>query len=230
MFVVDWRRTPMQIVAEYDKAHVPPNGCGFIEARGKVWGNGGGTAANLDGFAVYRLPMFGFSPMNPPNAPAAQMLFNDESHDRDAHGLAVTKHERFVWVGDRNGNVAEVFHSESGFRVWTVNLVSPFSSDPTPDLFAASPDRKYFFMSTRGPNPLSGDPHSSTGTDPGLMIVRLTFGGLSGEVKGLVRISNIDAGGIQRADAHGIRVRRMTNMFMLEVDNVLGDGDELAAA
>jgi hypothetical protein len=209
MFVVDWRQTPMRIVAEYDKQNVPPNGCGFIEARGKVWGNGGGgTAANLDGFAVYRVPMTGFSPINPPNTPAAQMLFNDESHDRDAHGVAVTKNEHFVWMGDRDANVAEVFHAPSGYRLWTVNLVSPFSADPTPDLIAASPDRKWFFMSTRGPNPLSGDPHSSTGSTPGLMIVRLKFGGLSGEVKGLVRISNIDAGGIERADAHGIRMRR----------------------
>lgn len=209
MFVVDWRQTPMRIVAEYDKQNVPPNGCGFTEARGKVWGNGGGgTAANLDGFAVYRVPMTGFSPLNPPNTPPAQILFNDESEERDAHGVAATKNEHFVWMGDRHANVAEVFHAQSGYRVWTVDLVSPFSADPTPDLIAASPDRKWFFISTRGPNPLSGDPHSSTGTDPGLMIVRLRFGGLSGEVKGLVRISNIDAGGIERADAHGIGMRR----------------------
>jgi hypothetical protein len=62
-------------------------------------------------------------------------------------------------------------------------------------------------MSTRGPNPLSGDPHSSLGRDPGLLIVRLEDGGRTGEVRGLVRISNLDADGIERADAHGIRMR-----------------------
>jgi hypothetical protein len=209
LFVVDWRTTPMSIVGEYDKANVPPNGCGFIEANGMVYGNGGGgTSTHLDGFAVYRLPMFGYSPTNPPNMPAAQLLFNDESEERDAHGVGVTKNEHYVWVGDRGGNVAEVFRTHTGERVATVNLVSAFSHDPTPDLFAPSPDRKWFFMSARGPNPLSGDPHSSTGTTPGLLIVRLTQGGRNGEVKGLVRISNIDIGGVERADAHGIGMRR----------------------
>ncbi len=210
MFVVDWRHAPMRIVGEYDRQNVPANGCGFAEARGKVWGNGGGgTAANLNGFAVYRLPMFGFSAANSPNTPQTELLFNDDSEERDAHGVGVTREEKFVWVGDRDGNVAEVFRANNGERVATVDLLSAFSQDPTPDLFAPSPDRKWFFMSTRGPNPLSGDPHSSTGTDPGLLIVRLTQGGRGGEVRGLVRISNIDASGIERADAHGIQMREV---------------------
>jgi len=209
MFVVDWRTTPMSIVAEYDRANVPPNGCGFIEAKGKVWGNGGGgTATNLDGFAIYRVPMTGYSASNPVNTPAAELLFNDESEERDAHGMAVTKHQKYVWAGDRDGNVIEVFQAKSGCRINTINLISSFSQDPTPDLFANSPDSKWFFISTRGPNPLSGDPHSSTGTTPGLLIVRVKQDGRDGEVKGLVRISNVDAGGVERADAHGIRMRR----------------------
>jgi hypothetical protein len=208
MFVVDWRRTPMRIVGEYDKSNVPANGCGFIEARGWVFGNGGGgTPANLDQFSVYRVPLKGYSSSNPANYPTAQLLFDDPSHERDAHGVAVTKHERFVWVGDRDANVVEVFESRTGTRVSTVNLVSPHSADPTPDLFASSPDRKWLFASTRGPNPLSGDPHSSLGTDPGLLVIRVQDGGIDGELRRLVRISNVDAGGIERADAHGIRVR-----------------------
>lgn len=212
LLVVDWRTMPMSIVAEYDRRHVPPNGCGFVEANGMVYGNGGGaTATNLDGFAVYRLPLVGFSATNPPNTPAAELLFNDESEERDAHGVGVTQNEHYVWVGDRDGNVAEVFETQNGARVATVHLVSAFSQDPTPDLFASSPDHNWLFMATRGPNPLTGDPDSSTGTDPGLLIVRLTEGGLNGAVRGLVRISNIDAGGIQRADAHGIRMRRINS-------------------
>ena len=209
LFVVDWRATPMGIVGEYDRANVPPNGCGFVEARGMVWGNGGGgTSTHLDGFAIYRAPLAGYAATNPPNTPAVELLFNDESEERDAHGIAVTKHQKFVWAGDRDANVVEVFDAQTGSRINTVNLVSSFSQDPTPDLFAPSPDAKWFFISTRGPNPLSGDPHSSTGTDPGMLIVRLTQGGRGGEVRGLVRISNVDAGGVQRADAHGIRMRR----------------------
>jgi hypothetical protein len=90
----------------------------------------------------------------------------------------------------------------------TVDLRSELSADPTPDLIASSPDQHWFFISTRGPVPLSGDPHSSQGSTPGLLIVRLNEAGNNGVIRGLVPITNVDAGGVERADAHGIRVRR----------------------
>ncbi|MGH8177348.1 MAG: hypothetical protein ACREV5_13895 [Steroidobacter sp.] len=209
MFVVDWLQTPMQIIGSYDAAHVPANGCGFIEARGWIYANGGGaTANNLDQFAVYRVPMSGFLPSNPVNTPAAELLMNDASEHRDAHGVAVTGHERYVWMGDRARNVVEVFHSDTGVHVNTIDLVSSFSQDPTPDLFDLSPDKQLMFMSLRGPVPLSGDPHSSTGGTPGLLVMKITQAGRHGIVKRVLRISNVDAAGVERADAHGIRVRR----------------------
>jgi hypothetical protein len=210
LFAVDWRSTPMRIVGEYDRQNVPANGCGFVEARGWVFGNGGGgTPANLDQFSVYRLPMKGYSRFNPANYPTAQLLFDDPAHERDAHGVAVTRHERFVWVGDRDGNVIEIFDARTGTRVSTLDLVSGYSADPTPDLFASSPDRKWLFVSTRGPTPLSGDPHSSMGSDPGLLVIRIQEGGIDGEIRALVRISNVDMLGMERADAHGIAMRRI---------------------
>lgn len=209
LFMVDWQATPMAIVGEYDVATVPANGCGFIEAQGWVFADGGGgTANNLDSFAVYRFPMTGYTAANPPNVPARQMLYEDqETHDRDAHGPAVTKDERYTWIFDRGANVAEVFDSVSGERVNTVDLVSPFSADPTVDLVGESPDRKFFFGTLRGPTPLSGDPHSSTGSTPGLLVMKLKSGGRQMQVRGLVPITNRDAAGVERADAHGIRVR-----------------------
>ena len=208
LFMVNWATTPMTIVGEYDAAHVPANGCGFIEAKGAVYGDGGGgSPANLDQFSVFRMPRSGYSATNPPNTPAVQRLYDDDAPDRDAHGTAVSVRERHVWVGDRDGNVAEVFHGRTGAHVNTVPLTSPFSADPTVDLFAGSPDRRWLFASTRGPNPLSGDPHSSHGTDPGMLIVRMRDRGLTGQVRGLIPITNVDATGVERADAHGIRVR-----------------------
>ena len=209
MLVVDLSTTPMSIVGEYDRANIPANGCGFAEALGWIYGNGGGaTATNQDQFTVYRIPMRGYSSSNAPNTPAVQLLFDDPAPERDAHGIAVTKHERYLWAGDRDANVAEIFDAVSGARIATVDLVSEFSADPTPDLFAPSPGEKYLFASTRGPIPLSGDPHSSTGSTPGLMIIRVFESGSDGRVEGLVRISNRDAAGVERADAHGIRSRR----------------------
>ena len=209
LFVLDVEATPMRIIGEYDVGVVKGNGCGFIEAQGWVFFNGGGGTANhLFGFDIYRLPDRGFSALHPPNTPAVAALFSDESHDRDAHGVAATKGERFVWMLDRAANVAEVFDAPSGARLRTVDLTSAASSDPTPDLAAMAPSGNRMFVSLRGPNPLSGDPHASTGTTPGLGIIQMTENGANGYMKAVLRISNPDAMGVERADAHGIRLRR----------------------
>jgi hypothetical protein len=209
LFVVDHTTSPMGIVGEYDISTIGPNGCGAVEAKGRVFLNaGGGTATNLDEFTVYRLPMTGYAAANPPNTPARELLFQDVAAHRDAHGPVATKGERYVWVLDRAGNVAEVFDGSSGARVNTVDLVSSDSADPTPDLAVIAPSGNRIFVSLRGPIPLSGDPHASTGTTPGLGVVQLQDDGSTGFVKAIARISNVGPDGVERADAHGIALRR----------------------
>jgi hypothetical protein len=208
-FVVDHTTTPMGIVGEYSMDAIKPNGCGAVEAKQHVFLNaGGGTATNLDQFTVYRLPMTGYSASNPPNTPSAELLFDDNAPNRDAHGPVATKGERYVWMFDRAGNVAEVFDGATGARANTVDLRSNDSADPTPDLAVIAPSGNRIFVSLRGPVPLSGDPHASTGSTPGLAVVQVQQNGLTGFVKAIARISNVDAGGVERADAHGIALRR----------------------
>jgi hypothetical protein len=138
------------------------------------------------------------------------VLFSgDATPHRDAHGMAPVPSGAFVWVADRAANLAEVFHARTGARVGPVTLTGAWSDDPTPDLVDRAPDDALLFVSLRGPNPLSGDPHVSTGTTPGLMVLRLRRGGATGEVAALLRISNVDAGGVERADPHAVRVRRV---------------------
>jgi hypothetical protein len=214
MLAVNPYATPMSIVAEYDAASVPRDGCGFVEARGWVYGNGGGgNPANPDGWFLYRVPNRGpwaYQRLNPPNLPARQIIARDDSSPRDAHGVAKTRDEKYVWFFDRAANVAEIYHAASGHIVTTLNLADPaISKDPTPDLAGESPDGRFFYVAARGPLPLSGDPHASTGSTPGVLVIELLQGGRSGAVRGLARISNVDAGGVERADAHGIRVRRV---------------------
>lgn len=57
-------------------------------------------------------------------------------------------------------------------------------------------------------NSAGGDPYVATGSTPGLMVIRIEEGGRRGEVIGVVRVSNLDESGVERADPHGIRVRR----------------------
>lgn len=212
MLVLDPYTTPMSIVGEYPAGVIPRDGCGFVEAKGWIYGNGGGgNPANPDGWYVYRLPVGGsetYDATNPPGTPAPEEIAHDDRVPRDAHGVAKTKNEKYVWVFDRAANVAEVFRADTGAYQGTLSLVSSHSADPTPDLAGEAPDGKYFYASTRGPNPLSGDPHASTGTTPGLLVIELLEGGRTGVVRGIARISHVDEAGIERADAHGIRVRR----------------------
>jgi hypothetical protein len=209
LFAIDPATTPMSIISEWDTSAVAGNGCGFVEAKGWAYFNaGGGAPTNLDQFTVYRLGLGAtYAPANPPNVPLAQNLFDDPGSDRDAHGVIATQHEDYVWMFDRHADVAEVFDGASGAHEGTVDLATPLSAKLTPDLAAISPSGNRIFLSTRGPVPLSGDPHASTGTTPGLAVVQVSGGGKTGSTKAIRRIFNVDSGGVERADAHAIRIR-----------------------
>jgi hypothetical protein len=47
----------------------------------------------------------------------------------------------------------------------------------------------------------------STGSTPGVGVLRVTEGGRSGIFESVARVSNVDAGGIDRADVHALTVR-----------------------
>jgi hypothetical protein len=81
------------------------------------------------------------------------------------------------------------------------------SSDPTPDLIALSPNGSHAFITLRGPNPLTADPHVSTGTTPGIGVLKVSEGGRNAKFEAIAPMSNIDSGGVQRADPHGLAIR-----------------------
>ncbi len=215
LFVVD--PTTMEILAEYDRTTVHASGFGGIEANGHMYINSGAgdEHTNPSEFDVYRFPLAGYAAANLPNTPAPVVVYSDDTvppaHERDAHGVVATKDNRYVWMFDRGLRVAEVFDTLSRrarkSHVNTIALAHPLSDRPTPDLADISPCGNWIFVSLRGPNPLSGSPHAATGSTPGLGVIQVNQGGKGGVLKSVVRISNIDTAGVDRADAHGIRVR-----------------------
>jgi DNA-binding beta-propeller fold protein YncE len=216
LFVVDSKATPMRIVAEYDRETIHGNGCGGIESDGKMYlDSGGGTATNLNEFDVYaftladfRLPAEAVCTFAQPNTPAAKLVVSqDDREHTDAHGVTLTKHGRYLWVADRAGNRIVVIETKTDQVVDEISLAGTISSDPSPDLLALAPAGNRMFATLRGSLPLSGDPHASTGSTPGLGVIRVQQGGRSGELLAIARISNVDAGGIDRADPHGLRIR-----------------------
>jgi DNA-binding beta-propeller fold protein YncE len=219
LLVVDPRTTPMSIVGEYDAATVHGNGCGGVQAGESMFlDSGGGTAGNRSEFDVYRFPSAGYSAANPPNIPVPLIVFSDDYTSptgdchgdpscRDAHGMALSKQSRTLWVADRHRNLFEVFDVATNARVNVKDVSFEGTVDTAPDLVDLAPGNR-LVVSLRGPNPLSGDPHVATGSTPGMLVLALRDRGRDARIAGIARISNLDASGVERADAHGIRVRR----------------------
>jgi DNA-binding beta-propeller fold protein YncE len=208
LFVVDAKQTPMQIVAEYDLLTVHPNGCLGAQVGEKMYvDSGGGTATHVFGADIYAFPVTGFSPDNPPNIPAPSVVLSDTSEQADAHGATLTKKQRYLWVADRGRNFLWVIDTATDKIVNTIELAGPVSSDPTPDLLVTSPNGSHVFMSLRGPNPLTADPHVSTGSTPGVGVILATQAGKSGNFVTLAPVSNIDDANVERADVHAITLR-----------------------
>ena len=204
LFVVDARLTPMSIIGEYDKSTVYPEGCGGVQARGRMYINSGGpTEADL-----YSFPLSGYTGANPPNTPAPALVYTHDGTNSDSHGAVKTKHDRFLWVAERFGNNITIVDTDSDSVVNQFGLAGPVSDDPTPDLMDISPGGNRVFMALRGPNPLSGNNaafNNAAGSTPGLGIIRVEQGGRRGVFYARVPISHI-VGGVERADPHGLRV------------------------
>ena len=208
LFVVDATKTPMEIVAEYDVDTVHPNGCLGAQVGEKMYvDSGGGTAAHLYGADVYAFPVSGFSASNPPNIPAPRVVLSDASEDADAHGATLSKHERYLWIADRGRNFLWVIDTATDAVVNQIPLVGAASDDPTPDLLVTSPNGSHVFMSLRGPNPLTADPHVSTGSTPGVGVIRVTEGGRGGIFESVAPATNLDSSGLERADVHALTIR-----------------------
>jgi hypothetical protein len=211
LFVVDGTTTPMQIVAEYDKDTIHPNGCLGAETKGKMYiDSGGGTPTNLWEADLYALPARGYSAGAAPNTPAPYVVFSEDVEHADTHGAALVKHERYLWIADRGRNFIFVVDTETDTVVNRIPLSGEVSLDPTPDLLALSPNGSHVFMSLRGPVPLSADPHVSTGSTPGVGVVKVIRGGVDGRFEGVAAASNRDDMGVERADVHAMSIRLVT--------------------
>jgi hypothetical protein len=216
LLVVDPRPTPMRIVAEYDMKAVKGNGCGGAELNGQMYVNAGGRPGPMQhlhqyGFDVYRFSLDAFRGKPaalPVNSPTPKVVFAAEG-ERDSHGIALTGNGAYAWVMDRHKDVVEVLATKDDAHAGTIALNGPLTSNAAPDLADTSPSGGLVFVALRGPTPLSGDPHNATGATPGLGVIEVTDGGRSGRLRAIVRLTNVGADGVERADPHGLRVRRL---------------------
>ena len=169
--------------------------------------SGGGTAAQLFGAHLYAFPVTGFSPLNPPNVPPPIVILSTNEEESDAHGATWTKHGKYLWMADRGRNFIWVIDTDTDSILGTIPLEAPPSDDPTPDLLVTSPNGSHVFMSLRGPNPLTADPHVSTGSTPGVGVIKVLESGRNGFFEAVAPVTNKDAGNVERADVHAMTIR-----------------------
>src|ERR687898_3291155 len=86
LFVVDSRTTPMAIIGEYDKDAVHPEGCGGVQANGRLYINSGGPHES----DLYSFPLTGYTGANPPNTPAPTLTYTHDGTPSDSHGTTRT--------------------------------------------------------------------------------------------------------------------------------------------
>jgi hypothetical protein len=205
-FVIDHAATPMRIVAEYDRSTIDDNGCGQQETGGTMYVNAGaGAPGDRFGHAVYAVDLDELrADANPPNTPAPTLVYRRDG-EVDAHGVALTKHDKYLLSGDRIQNDVTVVDTRMDVVVGSFSLAGPLSSDPAPDLVDLSPDDKLAFFALRGPAPLSGG-SDAVGATPGLGIVALGSGGKEGELRAIGRSPRPIADPLP-PDPHAIGVR-----------------------
>lgn len=214
LFVVDHNATPMRIVADYDRDQIDDNGCGEMEAAGRMYVNSGAglTVPPVPGdepwghdVYSFELDQFGRRHGRTASAPAPTHVY---SRDRkgaqvDAHAVALTEQGRYLWWGDRSQNDVVVVDAWRNRVINRFELAGPLSADPAPDLFDLSPRGDYMFSSLRGPNPSSG--HEAFGSTPGVGVIDVRRDGRSGRLVGVARV-----GGVRGTpDPHAIRVRTL---------------------
>jgi hypothetical protein len=214
MFVVDHTATPMQIVAEYDRANVDDNGCGEMEVRGKMYVNSGAGSTvpsvpgdELFGHDVYavKLSRLRRTPATTPNTPPVRHIYTRDHQgvQVDAHAVALTERGRYLWWGDRSQNDVTVVDPRRDRVVGRFGLAGEQSDDPAPDLFDLAPGGDFMFASLRGPNPSSG--HEAFGSTPGVGVIEVRRDGRRGRLVGVARVGSMRG----TPDPHAIRVRNI---------------------
>ena len=217
LFVLDARATPMAIVGEYDRQTIDPNGCGGIEAAGKMYVNsGGGWPANPTESDLYAFPLAGSRRTpNTPNTPAPEPRLQPGRRTRRSSTRTArcsTERGRYLWVADRAANkiVSSTRATRHGRN--EIALAGGFSGDPAPDLLGISPSGDAGLR-------LAARPDAADGQRPARRQRRRRDAGrrrAPGEGRRRARrapgdrpIGNV-VDGVERADPHGLRVREMT--------------------
>jgi len=145
----------------------------------------------------YAIDTDAVAPIDPDSGDTVAEASHDEvaqsSDGYDAHGFWFTAGGDELWVLNRETDDGVIVDPETNEVVEEIE-----DYGPAPDIMWADPDDEYMFVSLRGPEPLSGDPHAAEGETPGFSV-------LSVEDREIVTVIEPDEGN-DDSDFHGIGV------------------------
>ncbi len=203
LLVVNVKDTPMTVVTALNDVQIHPGGCGGIQVGNTMYINSGGGWP----IAPLAYDVYAINVSELPDSLEATLVSTRDTMFSDSHGMTVVG--QYLWVVDRAGNTVEIIDTVTNFIVGMIQLTGSHSDDPAPDLIGVSPDNRYVFTNMRGIHPLTANNktvNNAKGSTPGVMIIKVNAGGRSGEVVGIVRITNMK-NGKETADPHGLAVR-----------------------
>jgi len=113
----------------------------------------------------------------------------------DTHGFWFVENDgqRELWLLNRETDDGVVIDPETDE---VIDEIEDYG--PAPDIMWSSPDDEYMFVTLRGPNPQSGDPHAAEGETPGVSVLDI-------ESREIVTTLAPDADN-DESDFHGIGV------------------------
>ncbi len=119
----------------------------------------------------------------------------------DAHGVRLTPDGSAFWQVNRGSDDGQVIDAD------TFEVVGRLDAGDTPDILDFAPDGSVAYVTQRGPNPLSGDPHVAVGQAPGVLVIDVETGE---HLEVLSPPEVADEDGAVLNDIHGVGVRRTT--------------------
>lgn len=128
-----------------------------------------------------------------------ELLSTASSGGVDAHGVRITPDGSTFWQVNRGSDDGQIIDAS------TFEVIGSIDAGDTPDILDFSPDGAYAYITQRGPNPRSGDPHVAVGQRPGVLIVDVATGA---HVAVLEPPTARNTDGAVVNDLHGIGVRR----------------------
>ena len=206
------RATPMRIVAEYDRRPCTATAAAASRQAGDMYLNsGGGTAGEPGRVRRLRFPLGGLPPTpNPPNTPAPTLVFShDGGHERRLarRGADASTAATCGWpTGSATGSWCIETRDRPGRRRDPARRGAEQRSDAGPHGHLA--DAATALRLAARPAAALGRPARLDRQDAGPRAHPGAEGRPDGQPGGIARIANADAAGIDRADPHGLRVRR----------------------